>query len=204
MEKYLVKHNKRWYYTAIENYYKGKSAKRSKLPYMNHINEGIVILKLLHAPDSAIEAFCLHPLFQGDNELATYHEDKELNFLMGPKLMKLVIEYRNVANNFLAPHYGKKEPKLSPIIEVNWMLLADKIQNYKDFLNHQRHPHMGLAPTMSMQKWIELDKYFQEWLRLLVPYFKFDFNKEIEMVWKVISNEKEQNNNRKWEQGIGA
>lgn len=189
--KALDKHKNTYYYNAIQDYYSGKSAERSRLPYMNHIDEGIVILDILRAPYMAIEAFCLHPLFQGDEQLKKFYNNKELHALMGSRVMQLVMEYRNVANNFLpiANTLSYKEPKLSPIENVNWMLLADKIQNYKDFLKYQRHPHMGLKPTMSKEKWDNLDLYFQRWLQVLAPNFGFTFDKEIQIAWKAIDKE---------------
>jgi hypothetical protein len=36
-------HRNTYYYQAIRDYYEDKSAQRSRLPYMNHIDEGIVI-----------------------------------------------------------------------------------------------------------------------------------------------------------------
>ncbi|WP_437969795.1 hypothetical protein WMF04_11090 [Sorangium sp. So ce260] len=47
---------------------------------------------------------------------------------------------------------------MSPLEEVNHLLRADKIQNYKDFLLH----HRGTHPRR-----VELDRYFNQWLARL-------------------------------------
>ncbi len=54
----------------------------------------------------------------------------------------------------LSPEDGK-HIRLSPIKAVNDMLIADKVQNRKDFLRYHYGPH---------QHWRELDLYFQMWL----------------------------------------
>jgi hypothetical protein len=127
-------------------------------------------------------------LFQGDDQLKEFHNDRGLNSLMGTKVMQLVMEYRNIANNFLAPkNWDRKEPRLSPIENVNWMLLADKIQNYKDFLKHQKPATRGeTGHTMSRSRFEILDNYFQDWLKVLAPNFGFTFDKEIQAAWKAI------------------
>lgn len=179
-------HNSKYYYKYIEQFYGDQKAQRSGIPYMNHIDEGIAILDFLCAPNEAIEAYCLHPMFQCDEELKLNLKNKTLMTVMDKITLVNVIEYRNKANNFLSPHVKKREPSLSPLVVVNWMLLADKIQNYKDFLKYQSHPAISSNPTMPTEKWQALDVYFQEWLKILVPYFQFDFTGEIEQVWKLI------------------
>lgn len=177
-----------YYYKTIKNLYKGKYAKRSGLPYINHIDEGIKILEHFNAPRNAVNGFILHPIFQGDVDLKYIINSKEeleqLLDRMNPYLIMCVMEYRNKANAYLSKDYETGNPSLSPIEEVNWMLLADKIQNYKDFLKHQTYE--GNNPTMTEDKWNKLDGYFQEWLAFLAHHFEMSFNKEIEEVWKII------------------
>lgn len=45
-------------YTIIKNYYGDKTANRSKVPLINHINEGIIILDNIAASDFAKKAYC--------------------------------------------------------------------------------------------------------------------------------------------------
>lgn len=184
MKDVLVKHKKRWYYKKIAEFYRGKKAIRSGLDYMNHIDEGIVILEGLKAPEKAIIAYCLHPLCQSDKDLTGFMSDKDLLFLCDKDVLVYIIEYRNKANNFLSPHLDQRKPSLSPLVEVNWMLLADKIQNYKDFLKYQSYNENNR--TMSKEQWLRLDHYFQEWLEVLLPYFKFTWEREISHVWESI------------------
>lgn len=186
MRDVLVKHNKRWYYKKIQEFYKGKKAIRSGLDYMNHIDEGIIILEALRAPEKAIIAYCLHPLCQADSDLVSFMSDKDMLLLCDKETLVYAMEYRNKANNFLSPHINQRTPSLSPLVEVNWMLLADKIQNYKDFLKYQSF--YGPKVTMSKEKWDKLDDYFQEWLSLLLPYFKFSEDKEFKLVWELIDD----------------
>ncbi len=62
----------------------------------------------------------------------------------------LSMEYRSVANRYLS-RMELRTPdtiELSPVAEVNKMLIADKVQNRKDFerynRNHPREEHLAL------------------------------------------------------------
>lgn len=151
-------------YVAIEQFYGDARARRSEVPYMHHIDEGLRILhRWLGASDHAKQAWCLHPLVQGDDDLRPSHDAGILkNF--EPAVVTLALEYRNIANAFLSrneSHPGFDDPgriALSPLPEVNAMLVADKLQNYKDFLAHHRVAH----PRAD-----RLESYFQAWLTRL-------------------------------------
>ncbi len=52
---------------------------------------------------------------------------------MDRRVMLLGVEYRSTANNHLSVKPADESIRLSPIAEVNHMLVADKIQNRKDF-----------------------------------------------------------------------
>ena len=49
------------YFEAIRVHYGGDFAKRSGIPLINHIIEGLCILIRLGAPRSVCGAWCLHP-----------------------------------------------------------------------------------------------------------------------------------------------
>lgn len=153
-------------YRAVGQLYGNRLAQRSRVPLMNHIDEGIAILATSDARDIALRAFCLHPLLQEDRGLIDAFP-KLTNLTDSVQVMTLALEYRRVAN--LSPHRKPIESaeaiELSPLREVNQMLAADKIQNRKDFILYHRVSHPRSA---------ELDRYFQLWLqRLGVPEQEF-------------------------------
>lgn len=140
-------------YKMIEDYYRDGKAERSGAYFMNHIDEGLSILNNIGASDIAKKAYCLHPIFQSDEELfRNYH--KSLN--VSPLIMMTVMEYRSVANEYLSTRKINSidEIRLSPLKYVNDMLRADKIQNYKDFMlyHYNKHPRSE-----------ELTEYFINW-----------------------------------------
>jgi hypothetical protein len=146
-------------YRAIAAHYGGNRAKRSRVPFMHHIDEGLAVLAAIGAGERAMRAFCLHPLVQADADLAaTYPRISELT--ADPQVLTLALEYRNIANATLShrPISGAADIPLSPLGEVNQMLVADKIQNRKDFILHHRATH---------PRRLELDRYFRLWLERL-------------------------------------
>lgn len=150
-------------YRAIEAFYGDARARRSGVLFMNHIDEGLFVLRRLDASDAARRAWCLHPIVQGDADLARAVRGGALASFTN-EVVVLVMEYRNIANRFLSPmeaHPGYAEPGAidrSPLVEVDQMLVADKVQNYKDFRQHHRASHPRAA---------RLELYFQRWLAAL-------------------------------------
>lgn len=143
-------------YRLIFDYYKRSKAFRSGVPKINHIDEGVQILRGAWASDAAIRAFCLHPMIQSDEDLV-----RNIHRLDGasPAAVCLAMEYRAVANAYLSTRKiaSIEEIKLSPLRDVNWMLFADKVQNKKDFLLYNKnHPRAK-----------ELNQYFDNWLKRL-------------------------------------
>jgi hypothetical protein len=145
-------------YSIIKEYYGDKKAKRSGVPYINHIDEGLIILEDLRAREYTKAAYCMHPIFQDDDTLRA-NIDKYA-YQISYKTLCMVMEYRNVANRGLNCCQVDNPAKiyLGPLNEVYQMLIADKVQNRKDFLTY----HLGTHPGS-----IELDIYFKNWLRAL-------------------------------------
>lgn len=151
-------------YGLIRKFYGNRCAERSKVPLINHINEGLDILESLGACEDTRKAYCLHPLVQNDKDLMENYESLSK---CSPLALIFALEYRSVANEYLSQREIKdlNEIRLSPLYQVNNMLIADKLQNYKDFLIH----HLRVHP-----RWRELDAYFRNWLiRLKIPTDKW-------------------------------
>lgn len=142
----------------IETFYKDRVATRSGVPLINHINEGVDILGEIGSSWEARDAFLLHPMFQADEDLLNNHYlISMMRNEIDPLVMILVMEYRSVANEYLSYRQisNLTDIRLSPIKEVNKMLVADKVQNYRDFLKYHKDTH----PRSK-----ELDKYFNNWI----------------------------------------
>lgn len=156
------------YQQLIEDYYQNKTTKRSGVLLMNHINQGVKILNDIGASNEAIAAYMVHPLFQESNELKANVEHLRT---FDPFIVALIIEYRATANWCLSncvtitdvgpchqPDYQTfllRPPRLSPLDDVNKMLIADKVQNFKDFEIYHKDTHHRSK---------ELSFYFKKWL----------------------------------------
>ena len=156
-------------YIAISDFYGERTAERSSVPLINHIKEGLIILRHLNADHRVMRAYCLHPLFQNDAELTTVgfnfaytgHCDSST-----PVLMLFVMEYRARANAWLSDKVqlydgqlitlGRPDPGVCGAVRM--MLIADKVQNYKDFMLHHRGSH---------PRSLELYSYFHFWFDAL-------------------------------------
>lgn len=157
-------------YQLISKHYGDRVANRSQVPLINHINEGLIILDRINATDHAKRAYCLHPLLQSDEDLK---ENEYLVSFIEQHVLMLAMEYRSVANEYLSAKVNTGHKiRLSPLYEVNDMLVADKVQNYKDFIIY----HRGTHPCT-----YELDVYFNDWLDVL------DITEEsFQNLWKAI------------------
>lgn len=146
-------------YQAIAAWYGERVARRSGVRLIAHIDEGLAILDALGASLPARRAFCLHPLVQADADLAV-HGPRLAELSTDVTVVMLAFEYRHIANATLSTRAiaGACEIPLSPLAEVNLMLVADKVQNRKDFLAH----HRGTHPRSD-----ELERYFALWLERL-------------------------------------
>ncbi len=160
MSLLLLNGNK--HYLAVSAFYGSATAKRSQVPLLAHIDEGLRILQALGSPLNAMEAFCIHPLLQGDaaliDAMAPGSVFNEWSLDMIPVV--LAMEYRSVANAYLPHHCLSADDviRLSPLQAVNDMLIADKVQNRKDFEIHHLHSHENRD---------RLALYFNNWLRRL-------------------------------------
>lgn len=157
--------------SLITEFYGERRAERSGVPLINHIHEGLTVLDRIGATASTMRAYCLHPLFQADKDLAA-SSLRAMTEHLDPWVMVLVMEYRNQANAWLSDRVftdvddrtGKEvvmhafRPTVGPLPEVRDMLIADKVQNYKDFRTYHQRKH----PRSK-----ELTHYFKTWLKEL-------------------------------------
>lgn len=157
-------------YRLIESFYGNKKANRSKRFLMNHIDEGLAIMTHYNASEEAKKAFCIHPIIQNDADLKANWQ--WITNEVSPEVLGLAMEYRNIANAYLSNRTIESlhDIALSPLDEVNIMLKADKIQNYKDFLKYHLETH---------ERSKELAHYFNNWLQKLhitsKDFTNFDF-----------------------------
>jgi hypothetical protein len=142
-------------YQIISKIYGSSCAKRSGVPLINHIDEGLHILDILGSSDVVKDAYCLHPVLQSDE---SFVENKSFNFGdVDTESIILAMEYRRVANSYLSKDNIEDFVGFS-CDEVKQMLIADKLQNYKDFLKYHSKTH---------ERRVELDIYFNNWFKLL-------------------------------------
>lgn len=105
-----------------------------------------------------IDAYCLHPILQSDE---AFNQNYTLDFSGIPTAsLLLAAEYRRVANSYLS------KDKIEDFVgftneKIKQMLLADKIQNERDFAIY----HEGTHPRSS-----ELRTYFDNWLNVLLKH----------------------------------
>lgn len=144
-------------YDIIAKHYDSKTTQRSGIPLMNHIDEGLYVLGKISATEEAQRAYCLHPIFQSDEDLLKNIGNDEILRKLDPKVLINVMEYRSVANAYLSKRKinSLDEIRLSPLKDVNDMLIADKIQNRKDFELYHKDTHQRSA---------ELTNYFSNWM----------------------------------------
>lgn len=121
-------------YSLISEEYKNKFSNRGKIPYINHIYQGLGILKLLNSDLDTKKAFCYHPIIQSGKTLD-----------VNDYAVTLANDYSKIANKFLRSEYKKYDlydikelqGELVYQSEVREMLIADKIQNYHSFMKNR-------------------------------------------------------------------
>ena len=149
-------------YLLIQDFYGDRKAQRSQVWLMNHIDEGLGVMAEVGASDEALLAFCLHPLLQDDASLAANYSRVAQAVGQQPQgayVLGLAMEYRSVANEYLA-HCTMRPGgiRLSPLKDVNDMLIGDKVQNRKDFEIYHAATHANR---------VRLAEYFREWCTAL-------------------------------------
>jgi hypothetical protein len=146
-------------YDIISDHYQDIKAKRSGIPYINHIQEGLTVLtRRANSVDSdVVKAFCLHPIFQDPSFFNLKTRSKIEHLQLDPVIVCLAMEYKEIANAHLVKNHGQPI-RLSTCWEVNEMLVADKIQNYKDF----QDTYKGTQEEYNLR-----DQYFKDWLNVL-------------------------------------
>jgi murein DD-endopeptidase MepM/ murein hydrolase activator NlpD len=143
-------------YNLIKGYYGDNRAKRSGVFLINHINEGIEILRNINADQVTIDAYCLHPILQSDND---FNNNYTMDFSgISTESLLLAMEYRRVANSYLS------KDNMSDFVgftnnKIKQMLYADKKQNEKDFSLYHEGKH---------ERSKELREYFNNWLDILL------------------------------------
>lgn len=174
-------------YKMIQAFYGDRRAKRSQVPLMNHIDEGLLVLDAIQAHGIAKQAWCLHPIVQDpchDQLMCISLGENGLSRSSGPLVSMpgygLARQYAQVANAYLCkaqtddvtmeydPHKGNV--KLYDLLmregivphdvsTVVWqMLYADKLQNQKDFRKYHFATH---------ERAVQLDLYFIRWINYL-------------------------------------
>lgn len=148
---------------------------------MRHIDEGVYVLRCTtndaphhlalwdsqdqqhhHSPATtpAVLGYILHPLVQEDTTLSNNFRDiVSKGQRINTEALLLAMEYRGRANAYLSTHDpAHNRPDPGPLSEVRAMLIADKVQNRKDFEIY----HEGTHPRSD-----RLAQYFKEWLGVL-------------------------------------
>lgn len=154
----IINLNKSSAYELIETYYGDTKSSRGDQYYMNHIDEGLYILEQLKADQETKDAWCLHPIVQSD---AALRDAVTLSFEgISSKAMMYAMEYRWRANNHLSFH-APKVPEYIELLPVRQMLIADKIQNCKDFELYLRgRPNVPNSERL-------YDYFHKEWFKSL-------------------------------------
>jgi hypothetical protein len=163
-------------YRAVTLFYGEKKAERSGVRYMNHIDEGLKIMRHFDASDEAMQAYCIHPIIQSTNDLVnelsgySYLRDIDSHVAM------LAMEYRSTANMYLSHKVNSLTgaeraiivSRLDRIPGLKLCLIADKVQNYKDFELYHRGKHRSSD---------ELDLYFADWVHEILGVSKYRYEK---------------------------
>lgn len=144
-------------YWSIKQFYGNRTAERSKVPLINHIDEGIFYLQMWKRPIEEQMAYSIHPIVQNNEKFD----------VSWSKVLPLAEEYRDVANSYLCRPETDHITTCDQLIEIIgrpslgccYMLLADKVQNQKDFRIYHWFTH---------DRRNELERYFNLWIKALL------------------------------------
>lgn len=152
-------------YRLIAREYGQQRAKRSQVLLIDHIHQGLQVMDMFNASYQAKLAYCLHPLLQNFVDLEANLSKVCREELVSVRAVILAMEYRNKANRYLCtPNTDDMGVTIAKMMvgellpEVRHMLIADKIQNYKDFMLHHYGTH---------ERSEELKNYFEQWFAIL-------------------------------------
>jgi hypothetical protein len=168
------------HYIIIREFYRFQTANRSGIPYMNHIDEGLVILKHLEARQVTKQAWCIHPVVQSNENMRREIFDFKLAGANSAAIV-LAMEYRHTANSYLSHHRVDDIPrkllfdlrdKLRNFEMLRHMLIADKIQNYKDFQANEKLYENAYV----------LNEYFLDWIFTILELTSDEYHEYTDLI----------------------
>lgn len=148
-------------FAAISDFYGDRRAKRSGVHLIDHIIEGCQLLNSWGRSTFDQRIFCIHPLVQ---------ENETIGFELDERIERFATEYKQKANRYLC------RPDTDWIVDPTdlqnhlgnmtqccaWLLLADKVQNQKDFREYHWFTH---------ERSTQLERYFNVWIETLRTYY---------------------------------
>lgn len=139
-------------YNYMKDLFSTSVSKRTKDLSTNPMEEGLAILNILESNHITKKAYCIHQLFHNDESLERSWDGNRFPNC-DIKSMLLAMEFRTLY---------KSKPnrngiiKLSPIKEVNEMMLAYKMQQYKNFeINGRGQTDNDELVESSFKNWIK-------------------------------------------------
>lgn len=158
-------------YIAISSLYNNKKARRTQIPYMKHIDDGVKILQHLGVTDPEVyDAWLLHPLIQtmSINQVEAFLSSYGLPPLhsgVSLNTIALAKQYADVANSFLPNVVDQNLHHTFNIYiacpKLKALLIADKVQNYVDFCMSSDMGYFDEEPDDYVPNRME---YFNMWL----------------------------------------